>query len=136
MSRKLWHSTKHFYINIEPFGVDVLFAINTTEKQTTNFLIKSADKNKIPKNLNKMFHDWDTSLTHKGRTISFAGGFIVLLKTDKKAFRYFVSVLTHEITHVIHYMLRDRRIPPTKTTEEIYTYHIQSLLYKALCTIY
>lgn len=136
MKKKKWTEKKTIVITIDMFKTDVVFFIGSTEKDIKKYLIKVAPNTYSDFNKEEL-SNWDNSEINEGRMIPFGGGFLVLLKPlSKKGFRYFVSVLTHEIIHVSHYLLREKRIPLTEETEEVYTYLADYLLLEVLNKLY
>lgn len=138
MKKKInrFYEKKDFLVTIDAFKVDVVFFINCSEKEVRERMNKITDNKKVTEELGTSLDDWDNDLSNQGRTISFKKGFLVLIRADKNSFRTTVGVLTHEIVHVIHDLLRWRRIPLTEDTEEVYTYHIEYLLKQALLKLY
>lgn len=132
--KQFWHK-QFFYIQADPFKVDVLISINATKPEVLSFLKKTADPQKFKEFNHELLDNFHDSI-NEGRMISFSGGYIVLLKANKKDFRDTLSTLIHELTHVSHYILRDRRIPLSEDTEEVYCYLLQNLSIQALRAMY
>lgn len=134
VKKEFWHK-RFFVLTADPFDTDVGIAINATEAEIKKWL-KGVSKEKYGMFDEKELEDWDNSKTNLGRMIPMGGGFVLIIKADKKYFRKFVGTLTHEIIHAVHYMLRNRRVPLSEDTEEVYAYSIESLLRHALYEIY
>jgi len=58
--------------------------------------------------------------------------FAVRVKLFKDSHRQNLGTITHEITHIVQYILRERRIPLNVDTEEVYAYLTEDLLKKFL----
>lgn len=125
---------KYFVISVDMFNVDVIVLINGSKQENTQWL-KRLMGEKFSFFKEEMLEGWEDVST-EGRMIPCNAGFIVLLKVEKNRFRKFVGTLVHEMTHVSHYLLRDRRIPLLEDTEEVYTYLVQHLVTEALSKTY
>jgi len=131
--KKKWSDKQDFYISVDMFKVDIVFICNCNEKEVKERFKKASGDNF--KHFKKgMTEGWD-NIYNTGRMFSFRGGFVVLLKNEGN-FRRFVANLVHEVTHVTHYLLRDRRIPLNDDTEEIYTYLVEYITEQALIKLY
>lgn len=129
---KYFHDKKSFIVGVDMFYVDIVFCINMNEEEILKHLKKICGEDSFNSFNRKELDDWDSDVTAQGRMIPHRGGFLVLLKVRNNKFRRFIADLTHEITHVTHYLLRDRRIPLQEDTEEVYTYLTQYILEEAL----
>jgi hypothetical protein len=129
-----WTDKKVFHVSVDMFSVDILFVCNAKEKRAKKFLKKMCGENykRFPK---ESLEGWNDAVT-LGRMIAFSGGFVVLLKNKDGNFRNFVATAVHEITHVSHYLLRDRRIPLNEDTEEVYTYLTEYITREVLLKLY
>lgn len=135
IKKKLWYTPKYLILEIYPFETDLVVFIDMKEAD-----IKKALKEVMGKKYSefdeKQLDDWDTSTTDRGRMINVLGGFAVMLKVDKNQFRNFVGLLVHELTHVVQYTLRNRRIGLSLETEEIHTYLLDNLTVRILKDLY
>lgn len=131
--KEFWHK-RHFVLSADVFETDIAFFINMSEKEIAVALKKMAGDNYEKFDRDEL-ERWDENAYH-GRMIPFLGGFIVLLKADKDSFRKFVGILVHEITHVVQYLLRNRRIPLSEDTEEVHAYLSEFLTRTALNKLY
>lgn len=132
--REFWHKQFHF-LHVDVFDVDVGLAINASEEEVKAWLKESSGANY--KNFDEnLLTDYDSSHTNKGRTVSFMGGFVVLVKANKKALRSFVGILCHELAHVAFNLLRNRATPLSEDTEETYAYLLQNLTQRSLDRLY
>jgi hypothetical protein len=135
------HDKQFIILDVDPFDVNVGIAVNMTEKE----ILSEIRKTGCPEDLiTKMMDptspatlaDYDKDIQYKGRMAQLGGGFIVALRLRRNEFRKNLSILVHELTHVSHYLLRDRRIPLTVDTEEVYTYLLEDMMYKAMMRLY
>lgn len=136
--RKNFWDKKIFSIPVDVYSVDVLVIVNMTGGEAYKAFSK-----KLLDSAKEVFRshcdEWDADLkigTIQGKECPLAGGFVVFLRMDKNYFRRGVGVLVHEMTHVTHYLLRNRRIPLTEDTEEAHTYLVQYLTTEALRHLY
>lgn len=130
-----WANTQHFLITVDPFGIDVGFAINSTPEKTRRWLKQKGSENY------KTFteeHRLDEFVKDgaDGEMLKFGGAYLILLRSTPEGFRYFLGTAVHEITHVIQYILRRVRTPLCDETEEMYAYHIGNLTNKFLMKLY
>lgn len=132
--KRVWTDKSNFHVSVEMFKVDIVFVCNCNEQETKKAL-KEACGDNFDRFKNKYLKGWNNDGT-LGRMIPFMGGFVVLLKEDTGGFRTFVSIMIHEITHVVQYLLRDRRIPLTEDTEEVYAYLTEYITREALLKLY
>ena len=131
---KVWTDKSDFLVRVDMFKVDIVFICNCNEKKTKKALKRACGDNYS--NFKKeQLEGWDDD-DHLGRMIPFRGGFIVLLKGTGGGFRTFISVMVHEITHVVQYLLRDRRVPLTEDTEEVHAYLTEYITREALLKLY
>ena len=130
---KGWTDKQDFSVSVEMFKVDIVFICNCKEKEVKKRLKKASGENfkYFKKGMTK---GWN-NIENRGRMFSFRGGFVVLLKSED-SFRHYVANLVHEVTHVTHYLLRDRNIPLNEDTEEIYTYLVEYITEQALLKLY
>lgn len=133
MKKQFWKK-RFFIINVDVFGVDILVGINVTRKEVEKYIKKKAPK-KYKIMGDSILENWDDDL-HQGQMIPIGGSYVILLKAHKDYFRKFIGVLTHEVTHATHYLLRERRIPLTEDSEEIYTYLNEYLVKEILYKLY
>lgn len=132
--KEFWHK-KFFVVNVDVFGVDVGFCVNAKESEIKSWLKKMSGEKYKDFN-EKQLDDWEDSKTNLGRIIEFSGGFIVLLKADNDQFRKFVSILVHEIVHVVNYLLKNRGISLGEDSHEIYAYLTEYITKEALIKLY
>ncbi len=78
--------------------------------------------------------DEDDGVATEARMYPLPKGFIVFINPRASWISTFGS-LVHEMTHVSHYLLRDRRIPLNEDTEEAYTYLVEYLVTTVARTI-
>lgn len=130
MKKKDFYTKKNFLVNVDVYKIDIIVFVNGSKNEILKGL-----KTIIPKHYKDFndteLDDWGLDTT-EGRMIPFKGGFIVLLKAKKDYFRKFVGTLSHEMIHVCHYILRERRIPLSEDTEEAYTYLAEHLIRETL----
>lgn len=133
--KRKWTDKKSFHMEVPLFKIDIVFMCNLTEIEIPVHLKKICGEKNFKNFKPKIIKGWD-SITSEGRMLKFMGGNIVLVKNKNGNFREFLSILIHEITHVTHYILRDRRIPLNEDTEEIYCYLTEYITEQALIKLY
>lgn len=136
MKKKKWTDSKFFIVHVDVYDTDLVFFVDKKEEEIKKNLKKISAENYVNFKESQL-EDWDNSITTYGRMLDFAGGFVVVLKIPKgMGFREFVSIMVHEIVHVTHYLLRNRRIPLTEETEEAHTYLTEFITRQALNKLY
>lgn len=132
--KKEWTDTKAFHVSVDMFKVDVVFICNANKEESVKLLKEMCGSNytKLSKG---SFKGWSVE-TILGRMLQYKGGFVVLLKDSDGNFRTFVSILAHEINHVVCYLLKNRRIPLNEDTEEVYAYLTEYITREALLKLY
>lgn len=132
---KFWHK-KYFVLEIETFRLQVGICVNLSEAEI-KVRLKGARADAY-KQICEELDGWDKDRVHAGvgRMCVADGGYIVLVEFDKNDFRESVAVLVHELTHVAQYILRDRRVPLTEDSEEVYCYLVQHLTEASLRKLY
>ena len=142
--RDFWHKQFHV-INVDPFNTQVSVAVNMTEAETINTVLEciNSHDNRHTEREKKFLtefsvgvQDWDDCPHALGRMIPAGSSYVILLRFDKNKFREAVGLLTHEVTHVVQYLLRDRRTPMSEDTEEVYAYLMQWLTQEILYRLY
>ena len=134
MKKRMCTDKSNFLVRVDIFKVDIIFICNYNEKRTKKVL-KESWGDKFSNLKKEDFKGWDIDTT-LGLVMQFQGDFIVLLKGTGGGFKTFVSVMVHEITHVVQYLLRDRRIPLTEDTEEVHAYLTEYITREALLKLY
>lgn len=133
--------SRYFVLDADPFKTDVGVAVNLTGKELLTIIEKDKwqPRPAVMDRLKTISAEWDEAQA-KGRTTGqmhhVMGGFMVFLKTDEDGFRETMGLLTHELTHVVQRLLRDRDTPLVGATEEVYAYMIDHLVVKALEQMY
>lgn len=136
IKKKDWFDKKFFIVHIDVYSVDIVFCVDQKEEEIKKYLKKVSGEN-YEKFDESLLDEWDEVQTNLGRMVPFSGGFVVLLKVTKEmGFRHFLSIAAHEVIHVTHYMLRNRRIPLSEDTEEVYTYLSENILLQTLNKLY
>lgn len=136
MKKQFWHK-QMFCVNTDVWRVDVVVSINMSGKETYRKLRRWKIPAKSLIDAKKMCDEWDNDEDSiDGRMYKLSGGFLVFLNMPRTKFRQAVGTLVHEMTHVTHYLLRDRRIPLSEDTEEAHTYLVQYLTTEALKRMY
>lgn len=130
MEHKL-EEKKFFYISIETFRVDVSFFINYSVPEA----IKITSKKKRFEKLNTYLKDCDYDAlegANEGRLYPLNQGFAVFLKFYKNSHRINIALASHEISHLVSWILMDRRIPLSKDSDEVYAYLTEEIMKKFL----
>ena len=132
--KEYWHK-QSFYMNVDMFSTDIVVFVNKSGDEIKNELKRLAP-NKYEHFDESSLDHWDEGLVTNGMMVPFTGGFVVFLKLEKDSFRESVSLITHEMTHVTQYLLRNRGIELSTETEEIHAYLVENLVYQTLINIY
>ena len=126
---------KYFTITIDTFCVDIAFFINYSPNEVVEFAKKKKDKSLY--NLIKHIEDEDfKSSGVKAQMYPLERGYLVLLKSYKNSFRTNLVCACHEISHLVSWILLDRRIPLTKDSDEVYAYLTEEITKKFLFKLY
>lgn len=131
MKKKRWQQRQIFLINADIFKVDVVIAVDSTEADAVKWMKKNAHK-RLHEQLAEKFKGWDEDCKGdcEGRMFETGGGFFVFIRSNESWVKTF-GTLVHEMTHVTHYLLRNRRMPLSEDTEETYAYLIEYLMSEA-----
>jgi len=121
-----WQKKQVFCISADVYRVDVVVAVDSKEKDVYEWAKKNAKKH--ASEIAARIKGWDDD-SCEGRMYP-GNGFIVFINSNESWIKTF-GTLVHEMTHVVHYLLRDRRIPLIEDTEEAYTYLIEHLMTEA-----
>ena len=121
---------KQFCISIDTFCVDIQFFINYSGPDILNYCKK---KNKPLFELIKDL-DFDSynDLAVEAMMYPLKRGYMVMLKFYKDSFRMNLSNAMHEISHLVSWILLDRRIKLSKNTDEVYAYLTEEIVRKFL----
>jgi hypothetical protein len=129
---------KFFYIGTDTFKTDIAIFINYTPKEALK--IKGKKYSELRKLLARSYDDihpdefeMDSVL---GRMLPLERGYALFLKFYKNSFRKNLSLASHEISHVVSWLLLDRRISLTKETDEVYAYLTEQLIEQFLFKLY
>ena len=133
--KEYWHK-QAFLICADVFDTEAIFIINYSKKEAEKFLKKATGKNYKEFDWGQAEGYYEEGGHCLGCMCRLKGGFVVFVKAEKNRFRKFVSTLTHEVTHVVQYLLRDRRIPLIEDTEEVHSYLTEFFIRKALENCY
>ena len=127
--RNFW-TPQFFYVSSDIFRVDIAVAVNLSEKEIINHFKKTANT-KANNEIMEKIKDWDKDSANitEGRMLEVQGGFLVLLKLEKK-FRKAVGNIVHEMTHISQYLLKNRDI----ALEDEGIFEVQSYLLEHLVT--
>lgn len=136
--RKSWKDKKFFHIHVPVWNLDVCVSVAYNGKETYEKLQKITEvKKDILDDIKVLLYEYDTEGEEvKGRMFSLSGGYIVCIRPYKDDFRRTIALIVHEMTHVSHYILRDRRIPLSEDTEEAYAYLVEFLVKETLNKLY
>ena len=132
-----------FILNVKPYHRDCIVACNAQMDDILKWMKKLPRKNHnadetikyIENNKDKYF---DIIKPNCGRLyvdLPF-GGYILIVNHSNYDWLDTASNVSHESTHLSHYILRDSGIELTKETEEAYTYLQAQILKDILRKIY
>lgn len=137
--KKEYYRPQAFSVTLPEFSQEILVCINLNEKEIRKEVNKKVRKDRekeINELLDFQLQGWDEDV-NLGQMIEFdVGGYLILLKFEKDEFRKDVGSLVHEVTHVIQYYLRKRRVPLVVETEEIYASMTEYLVVEILKKLY
>jgi len=139
--RRCLHDKQFHIISLDTFNVSVGIAVNMSEFEVIDEYRKRI--NKLPHRdigreeqlFNGMFHEvsgWDACQFTAGRMCRFGNEYLIMVRILKHRHRVGWGVIAHELTHVVQYVTRDRRIPLTLETEEVHAYLMQHLIVEAM----
>lgn len=132
---KFWH-TKLFILHVAVYKVQVIVCINMTGDEILKRVSKIASASAVKEIIEIASDQNKKDKITQGTMYQLQGGFLVTIRADKNSFRDTVGILVHEMTHVTHYLLRDRRIPLSEDTEEAHTYLVEYLVTQSLKLMY
>jgi len=132
-------------IIVDMWNCQVALAVNLTANEVVEHVIEQINRSKyrhearereILTDLAAGLDDWGDIPSEVGRMIPCGSAFMILTRFDKDNFREAVGILAHEVTHVVQYLLRDRRVPLQEDTEEVYAYLTEYLMVEFLRALY
>lgn len=134
-------SKKQFFIiGTDTFNTDIAVFINYSFKDALK--IKGKQFAELKELLTKALtgsdlkNDFWNEKEILGRMIPLEKGYCVFLKFYKDSFRLNIKLALHEFSHVVSWLLMDRRINLSKDTDEVYAYLIEELFGKFLYKLY
>lgn len=122
---------KRFYISCDTFATDIAFFVNYSHSE----MIKAAKNwnDDLYKFLGKYSDvDDEEDSANLGRMYPLERGYAVRLTFFKDSHRSNIGLLSHEVSHLVSWMLLDRRIKLSKNTDEVYAYLTEELIKKFL----
>jgi len=129
---------KFFYISTDTFKTDIAIFINYTQEEACNIKGKKYEelrlllKNALTGDVEKDF--MDSAIL--GRMVPLEKGYALFLKFYKNSFRKNIALASHEISHLVSWILLDRRIPLSKDSDEVYAYLTENLTEQFLFKLY
>lgn len=132
--KKELHDKKHFFVVCDTFQLDIAIFVNHSEQE----IIKKMSRFKgVKEFLTKYYNDTkDNDTSTQGYMVELPTGFILSFNFKKDSFRKNCGIIVHEVTHLVQYTLRNRRIPLNEDTEEIYAYMTEEIVKKILLKLY
>jgi len=124
---------KFFCISIDTFVVEVAFFINYPLAEA----IKETGKKKKYHTLSEYLtehqdHEWANEKGVDARMYPLTKGYAVFLRFYKNSHRHNVAILSHEVSHLVSWILLDRRILLSKDSDEVYAYLTEEITKKFL----
>ena len=124
---------KFFIVNTSTFKTDICFFINYTEEE----MIAKAKQNNKPlyELFQKYFKDKEKNIddsSDQARMYPLERGYAVRLKFYKDSWRWNVSLASHEICHIVGWLLGKVRTPLCQDTDEVYAYLTEEITLKFL----
>lgn len=129
-----------FNMDIEPYDQNVVIIRNGDFSDYYKYLKKQKSKGCFHSKKNLEYIEENKKEFSK----DFVGNFLsvvlpcgyLLRFSDTYNWKETVRCLSHEILHLVHYVLRKVNIILTEESEEVFTYLFDNILYKILCKIY
>ena len=131
-----WFDKKNFIVNIDVFDTQVGVYVNYTYGEMVKHIKKIAKKDYYDKFIETYGEKCEIEEQVNGQMYKMGGGFILILRSGDRGFRYFINTVVHEVTHITHYLCRNRRISLTEDSEEIYCYLVGFLTEQILRKLY
>ena len=123
MKKKTKKKPYYWMFDIPMYKVQLAVRINMSAEEA-NKLTFDKYKVEVAEGFAKFYDDGGVRAQF---TKSDRGGYAIWVKDIKDS-----TSLLHEIIHFVQYLYRDRRIPLTEHTEELYTYTIEYIANKFL----
>lgn len=141
MKKKKYSDKKVFNVEVDVFNSSLIVTVNTTKEEAMKDLKKqySGETKDWFKSVEECLSDsYERMFSGNARGVfhHLIRGYMINLRLPKNEFRNSVGYIVHEVTHLAHSILRDRRIPLNEDTEEVYTYLIQYLTVAILNKLY
>ena len=135
MKKPKLESKKYFKISCETFATDVACFINFSMDEAIQYCEKKK-LTALAEMLKKQDKQGLDDLALLARMYPLDRGYAVFLNFKKNEHRRNISIFAHELSHVVSWMLMDRRIPLTKDSDEVYAYATEELMKKFLFAWY
>ena len=120
-----------FYIGTDTFQCDIGCFINYTPKEAVKYLKNKKRYQDLSQLIEKACDvdnaEFDNDYI-RGRMLPLDRGYCMFLKFYADSHRKNMSLVVHEMTHVVSWLLLDRRIELSKDTDEVYAYLMESLM--------
>lgn len=127
---------KYFNISIDTFRVDIAVFINYSMEEA----IKMTSRRKATKRLAEYLRECDgeglLDGANEARMYPLKQGYAVFLKFHKDSYRLNIATLSHEVSHLVSWILLDRRVLLSKESDEVYAYLTEEITKKILFNWY
>lgn len=123
---------QHFIVDVDPFVTDIAVFINCTETEIIRRARRDASGDNLKLITDAVAGSWDKDPAVRGQMFPLGWAFLVLLRLDSRDKIGSIGTVVHEATHVTQYLLRDRRVPLHRHTEEVHAYLVEFIVTKIL----
>lgn len=142
VKKDIWGKKQVFIVTVDPYRQDCIVVVNGDIDDAISFLQKKGNSNakKVVEYYEKNKKDYEEfkheKNTGSGELITgFPKGYVMTI-SHQDSWISTVGVISHECTHLAHYVLQRAGIELTTESEEAFTYLQQSILEQILRKIY
>lgn len=123
---------QYFNISIDTFRVDVAVFINYSMEEAIRMAKKKKKLHKLAEYLGECDGNDLLEGANEARMYPLKQGYAVFFKFYKDSHRKNIGSIAHEVSHIVSWILLDRRIPLSKDSDEVYAYLMEEIVLKIL----
>lgn len=123
---------QYFNLSIDTFRVDIAVFINYSLDEAVSMAKRKKKLHKLAEYLEECNGEGMLDGANEARMFPLKQGYAVFFKFYKDSHRINVGTISHEVSHLVSWILLDRRIPLSKDSDEVYAYLTEEITRKIL----
>lgn len=131
MKKKL-EQKKYIHVSIDTFRVDIAVFVNHTFEEAVTYSKRTKKLHRLAEYLEECDSENILEGANEGIMYPLKQGYAVFLRLEKDNYRKNIGLISHEVSHLVSFILLDRRIPLSKETDEVYAYLTEEIMLKIL----